>query len=66
MKQFSEWAMQFVPTILLMLMIVFALFGANNRIVNGFMGILASANIMTGFFSHITKYVGLALGGGGP
>lgn len=62
MKQFSEWALNFIPTILLMLMITLALFGANDRIVNGFMGILASANIMTGFFSHLTKSIGFILG----
>ncbi|MBR9681967.1 MAG: hypothetical protein GOV00_04180 [Candidatus Altiarchaeota archaeon] len=63
MKQFSEWGMQFAPTLIILMVIIFALFGARKWVIQGFMSVLASTNIMTGFFSHLTKAVGYATGG---
>ncbi len=62
MKTFSEWALHLVPTLILLLVAVMALMGSLGWVVRGFMSVLAASNIMSGFFSHITKIAGMIVG----
>ena len=63
MKLFSEWSLNFVPTIILMILVIVALLSSQSWVLQGFMKIMTTTNIMTGFFSHITKVVGFIAGG---
>ena len=64
MKMFSEWALHLAPTIILLMLVIFAMLGSKSWVIQGFMRVLAASNMMTGFFSHITKAVSFVTGGG--